>query len=149
MSRLETLIAEESGRLDADPAWPKTRRMRWELLHTGARLDQWPGAGIFVAMKGLRDLGYTTTKSQEHGTTVYRAAPGNGQRPAGRPTRGRPPGSKTRIHATTPEPVQTPELGANLVVFALVAHEGEVAIGLLGRDGRQWMATLTAEPPLP
>lgn len=153
MSRLQRLVAEELGSAEPDPAWPKTRRMRWEMFHNGARMDQWPGTGLFVAMKNLRELGFSTTKTKESGSTVYRAAPGNGQRPAGRPTRGRPSGSKSSItwgsaRAIERKPPTVPELGANVVVCALVENAGQVVIGVRADDGRTWFAILT-EPPIP
>jgi len=135
-----TLVAQEaewSGPVPDD--WPKTRKARFEMLHGGAFVSMWPGTTLSIVAKDLRDVGYHVTKSRENGTVIYRAAE---KRP-----RGRPPGARNKPEPK-PEPLRPPELGTNLVVFALVEHEGEIAIGLAERDGRQWMATLAAEPLL-
>jgi len=145
--RLEALAREEQETDVAPDDWPKTRRMRHAMMHGGASVKDFPGTGLFVAMHDLREIGWHTTKTRDNGSTVYMAAPGNGKkRPAGTRKRGRP--RKAAQPQPELQPIAAPELGANLVVTALLAHDGDVVVGLLHRDGRRWFAVLT-EPPLP
>jgi hypothetical protein len=141
--KLRKLVEEERTLVGPPPPdWPASRRMRHAMFNGGTTVDAWAGTGLYVTIKGLRDLGFTVVKD---GRTYHASAARRGRPPKPKPERTprKQPLLKRKVE---PAPATPPPLGANVVVFALLAHEGDVVVGFAERDGRQWFAVLT-EPP--